>query len=380
MTVNAFLITPFCVWLFPAVCSSCIVKALLVAPTPPPFSIKPMLQIELSNLLIEKTLGERINAGPGTAQKSLDRIISDFDFTNYHISTLPDNKDAILISLSLQCWNDLVKYGVSNYLSSKYAPFLKYITELKEIEQGYNYSLLLDLQAVSLASDEDRQGMIAELALLKRHAIASAFDKAFLRYDELSEQFANTNTYSEEVQQELFNEPTLVIKYRGEDECIYIKPSFDRVTVIFSTVFKDETDKIFGKVFLQEFVDARKRSVQTAPQVLYSHGVAPLDIQSVVDARQENENKGYVTFVLFPRHLVRGDRRENCISHIQFFRNYFHYHIKCAKAYMHSRMRFRVKEFLKVLNRAKPENVDSDGKAVDNRKTASGRKFEAGRV
>ena len=33
--------------------------------------------------------------------------------------------------------------------------------------------------------------------------------------------------------------------------------------------------------FLQEFVDARKRSVQTAPQVLYSHMEPPLDIQSV---------------------------------------------------------------------------------------------------
>jgi len=40
------------------------------------------------------------------------------------------------------------------------------------------------------------------------------------------------------------------IHYRDE-EAIFIQASPDRVTVIFSTVFKEETDRIFGKVFLQ---------------------------------------------------------------------------------------------------------------------------------
>lgn len=341
-----------------------------------------MLQIEKNNLLIEKTLTERIFPSADAPLKSLDRIISDFDFTNYHISTFPDDKEILLISIFLQCWDDLIKYGVSEYLKSKYSKYSEYLTILgpSDIEVGYNYSFALNTKTLKEAPEETKNELINELSLLKRHSIASAFETAFGRYDELSQEYSNTNTYSEEVQAELAKEPILVVKFRGEEECIYIKPSFDRVTVIFSTIFKDETDKIFGKVFLQEFVDARKRSVQTAPQVLYTHKEAPLDIQSVVKTRQDNENKGYVTFVLFPRHLARGDSRDNCISHIQFFRNYFHYHIKCAKAYMHSRMRFRVKEFLKVLNRAKPENVDDDGKAVENRKTASGRRFEAGRA
>ena len=40
------------------------------------------------------------------------------------------------------------------------------------------------------------------------------------------------------------------IHYRDE-EAIYVQASPDRVTVIFSTVFREETDRIFGKVFLQ---------------------------------------------------------------------------------------------------------------------------------
>ena len=41
-----------------------------------------------------------------------------------------------------------------------------------------------------------------------------------------------------------------VIKYR-EEEAIFVQASHDRVTVIFSTVFKEETDRVYGRVFLQ---------------------------------------------------------------------------------------------------------------------------------
>lgn len=326
-----------------------------------------MLQIEAHNLLIQQTLTERVG---DAAPKSLDRIVSDFDFTNYHFSTL-ENRSQVLVLIHLQCWLDLVTHGVQAYLKAKYAPFSQYVAIAPEadVEPGYNFSLVVDLAALLGAAEQEQ--VIQAISLLKRHAMAAAFDKAFARYDALAAQYADTNTYDEAVQAQLAREPTLVIRYRGEDECIFIKPSFDRVTVIFLTLFKDETDKVFGKVFIQEFVDARRRSVQTAPQVLFSKEV-PLDIAAV--GQREDEKKGYVTFVLFPRHLTPGERREGCISHIQFFRNYFHYHIKCAKAYMHLRMRFRVKEFLKVLNRAKPENVDAEGKT--DKKTASGRRFE----
>lgn len=334
-----------------------------------------MLQIEQNNLLIEKTLTERLS--PDIALKSLDRIVSDFDFTTFHLLTLPGEKQFLMISITTRCWSDLDKHGVVKYLESKYSPFSEVLTILSsnDVEPGYNYSLVLNTTKASQQSEEFKSSLINELSNLKRNALAAPFEQAFNRYDELLKKYANSNTYAEEVQQELYNEPVFVIKYRGNDESIYLKPSFDRVTVIFSTVFQDETDKIFGKVFLQEFVDARKRSVQTAPQVLYSQLEPPLDIQSVVQLSGKDDNKGYITFVLFPRHLTI-NKRENCISHIELFRSYFHYHIKCSKAYMHSRMRFRTKEYLKILNRAKPENLDDEGKVIENRKTASGRRFD----
>ena len=75
--------------------------------------------------------------------------------------------------------------------------------------------------------------------------------------------------------------------------------------------------------------------------------------------------------MLSPRHFANPTQALATINRIQLFRDYLHYHIKCSKAYMHSRMRHRVAEFLKILNRAKPEVATTD------RKTATGRTFRS---
>jgi len=42
----------------------------------------------------------------------------------------------------------------------------------------------------------------------------------------------------------------MAIHYR-DGEAIYVQASHDRVTVIFSTMFREEMDRVIGKVFLQ---------------------------------------------------------------------------------------------------------------------------------
>lgn len=120
----------------------------------------------------------------------------------------------------------------------------------------------------------------------------------------------------------------------------------------------------------QEFVDARRSglqgtstSVRAAPQVSYSNRDPPSIIQSVPGLRH-SEDMGYVTFLLSPIHYSKSDVSYTTISHIQLFRDYLHYHIKCCKAYMHSRMRHRVSEFQKVLNRAKTELAAAERRTV----------------
>jgi len=196
--------------------------------------------------------------------------------------------------------------------------------------------------------------------------MAAPFENAFDEFAQLSEE---ASKYTSESAPQGVKEGGEVraIHYR-EEEAIYIKASHDRVTVIFSTVFREETDRVFGKVFLQEFVDARRRAIQNAPQVLFKNE-PPLELQGLPGLDRSGDGKvGYITFVLFPRHLTP-QRREEVISHIQTFRDYFHYHIKASKAYIHSRMRRRTADFLQILRRARPENEEKE------RKTASGRTF-----
>lgn len=95
------------------------------------------------------------------------------------------------------------------------------------------------LRIVQVADDheEQRDAFIHNIALLKRHALAAPFELAFKKQKELE----STSSGQGDL---------MAIHYRDE-EAIYIQAAHDRVTVIFSTVFREETDRIFGKVFLQ---------------------------------------------------------------------------------------------------------------------------------
>lgn len=317
-----------------------------------------MLSLDYHNVLLKAVLTDKII--DGSTPSTIDQVVSDFDNVTYHIST-PETKTKILVSLAIKCWPDLTKYGVEDVLAREYGQH-----RLPQPEEGYDFSVLIDLETLP-ESLEERQELVERVSLLRRNALAAPFERAFQKFEELARDAAerNLDLYAPEHA----DTEIMTIRYRDE-ESIFVRPSHDRVTVIFSTTFKDETDQTFGRVFLQEFVDARRRAIQNAPQVLFSDKEPPLEVRGLVPPADPANRTGYVTFVLFPRHLTR-DRQERCISHIQMFRDYFHYHIKCSKAYMHSRMRFRVSEFQKSLNRAKP---DKDDGAKD-RKTASGRRF-----
>jgi actin related protein 2/3 complex subunit 2 len=78
----------------------------------------------------------------------------------------------------------------------------------------------------------DVEQLVQACALLKRNVMAAPFEVAF--------------NFQAQGQQS----PLMRINYR-DNEAIFIKANPDRVTVIFSTEFKDDTDQIYGRVFLQ---------------------------------------------------------------------------------------------------------------------------------
>ncbi|KAJ2159455.1 Arp complex subunit [Coemansia sp. RSA 552] len=302
-----------------------------------------MILLEPNSYILEETLFARFTAEkPG----AVDITLVDFDNVVYHLQTLEGQPPTLLtLSVEMKYYNEVVNYGAEEILQREYGAYL-----VAPTNSQHQIALQFDLTALP----DDKKALARHVSFLKRNVLASSFMRAF-EYWESQQEGAG---------------PLMATHYR-DSEAIYVQAQQDRVTVIFSTLFKEEVDRVLGRVFLQEFVDARRQAaIQNAPQVVYSSREAPLEIRHLPGLRQD-ESVGYVSFVLFPRHFADSEAREKTISQIQLFRDYLHYHIKCAKAYMHSRMRTRVKEFLKVINRAKPDRST----ATSEKRTATGRYF-----
>lgn len=309
-----------------------------------------MLQLHPQNLLVQKTFGEALEAFRAGNPLSLDRIVSDFDYTTLHISNDGQEKTVLTVSIRTKAWQSVAACqggaGLTAFLQSKYVG-QPGVSVSSQVEPGYDYTLLVNLQEVQPEA-------VVQLSLLKTLILSYPFQLAFDEFAQLSNGDSSAPLESSTLH---------TVRYR-DDENLFVRAAGDRITVIFETIFQDETDKVFGKVFLQEFVDARKRNrtIQSAPQVLFSHE-PPLEIQQrsqPAAPAAQGSSRRFITFVLFPRHFQTQELQFSTVSQLTLFRNYFHYHIKCSKAYMHSRMRYRVDSFIKVLNRAKVDDEDDD--------------------
>uniref|UniRef100_A0A8C2TMI1 Arp2/3 complex 34 kDa subunit n=1 Tax=Coturnix japonica TaxID=93934 RepID=A0A8C2TMI1_COTJA len=287
-----------------------------------------MILLEVNNRIIEETLTLKFE-GAAVPHVCLTCFV-DFDGVLYHISNPNGDKTKVMVSISLKFYKELQEHGADEVSE------LLWVTVCSS--PGYNVSLLYDLE--NLPADKD--AIVHQAGMLKRNCFASVFEKYFKFQEEGKE-----------------GEKRAVIHYR-DDETMYVEAKKDRVTVVFSTVFKDDDDVVIGKVFMQEFKEGRRAS-HTAPQVLFSHREPPLELKDTDAAI--GDNIGYITFVLFPRH-TNAAARDNTINLIHTFRDYLHYHIKCSKAYIHTRMRAKTSDFLKVLNRARPDAEKKEMKTI----------------
>ncbi|CAB1327728.1 unnamed protein product [Coregonus sp. 'balchen'] len=241
-----------------------------------------MILLEINNRIIEETLTLKFDgASNGTKPEAVEVTFADFDGVLYHISNPDGDKTKLMVSISLKFYKELQEHGADELLKRVYGNFLV------SPEACYNVSLLFDLDAVPANKEE----VIHQAGMLKRNCFASVFEKYFKFQEEGKE-----------------GEKRAVVHYR-DDESMYLEAKKDRVTVVFSTVFKDDDDVILGKVFMQEFKEGRRA-------------------------------------ILFPRH-TNANARDNTINLIHTFRDYLHYHIKCSKAYIHTRMRAKTSDFLK---------------------------------
>eukprot|EP00163_Fabomonas_tropica_P005764 TRINITY_DN15400_c0_g1_i1.p1 TRINITY_DN15400_c0_g1~~TRINITY_DN15400_c0_g1_i1.p1 ORF type:complete len:300 (+),score=99.13 TRINITY_DN15400_c0_g1_i1:1964-2863(+) len=296
-----------------------------------------MILLETHNPIIENALNSRIATKGNSKQEPIDITAADFDGVQYHVTSSPDQPNIVQVSVRMECLSELKKHGAEAVIQESYGRLVA------ATENGFDLTLSVNVD--DLPSDTER--LVRDIASVKTTLLGAALGVAFDAVDKGQElaQFS--------------------INYRP-GEALYVIPRKDSVIVIFAIQFRDPTDIAIAKVFLQEFSEARRQGgLGQAPPVSYSVDV-PMELKG--QGVQEDPNVSFASFVLFPRNW-EGAKRALCTSQIQMFRNYLHYHIKCSKAYMHTRMRARVASMLKILRQAMPKDETKE------KKTASGRTF-----
>ncbi|KAI8439636.1 hypothetical protein MSG28_013353 [Choristoneura fumiferana] len=138
------------------------------------------------------------------------------------------------------------------------------LVKLFSICPGYNVSILLDLENIP----EDWEETVKKVGLLKRNCFASVFE----RYFRLQED----GDVPRREQSSTTGRMRLCRRVAR-----YVEAQEDRVTVVFSTVFRHEDDMVIGKVFMQELKEGRRAS-HTAPQV-HRHNFIRLVVNIVVN-------------------------------------------------------------------------------------------------
>jgi len=300
-----------------------------------------MLLLEYHNRIVEETIRRAADAvKAGGKCDPVDVTACDFGGCTFHCSS--DGQSPIInVSLSTRCFAQLKKFGVENRLKNVYGPLLQ-----GQAESTFDVTLKIDLSNAQHQSE----AFFRKVALLKRHTLAAPFYTVF---------GAATSGKGGALAE---------IRYRAE-EAFYLKPTANGCTVIFSVIFRDDDDVLLSKVFLQEFADARK-TIRGAPSITFSQKEPPGELQGV-QGLVVSDNHCFVSFSIFPEHMAAA-KLDRTVDQMLIFRDYLHYHLKCAKAHLHQRMRIRVKSHLQVLNRAKQE----DPFAPKEKKLFSGKRME----
>eukprot|EP00735_Rhodelphis_limneticus_P006395 TRINITY_DN18802_c0_g1::TRINITY_DN18802_c0_g1_i1::g.15235::m.15235 TRINITY_DN18802_c0_g1::TRINITY_DN18802_c0_g1_i1::g.15235 ORF type:complete len:338 (+),score=96.17,sp/Q5R5Z5/ARPC2_PONAB/38.68/4e-62,P34-Arc/PF04045.9/2.7e-64 TRINITY_DN18802_c0_g1_i1:67-1014(+) len=312
-----------------------------------------MILLEAEHQVVRETLDRVLSSAATDKREVADVEAADFDGVLYHVHVNPEDKDTTTISMYLPCLEELKLLLGAELLTS-------YQDLVTTPESKYNLAFKFSLSA--LPGDKDE--VVNKFARLKRNLVGAPLDIAF---SAIMEGKKPSRDYYK-------------LNYRGDDsETLYVIPGDERVTVIYRVAFQDSTDIEIARVFMEEFACARRDpALKNVPAVSFSED-APLEVKNIpgydeskdkpAKDGKEKSRHGYVSFVIFKSHVANAEKKARAVDVMFSFRSYLHYHIKCAKAYFHSRMRNRTEELLKVLRRAIPEKENKQ------KKTMSGRTF-----
>jgi actin related protein 2/3 complex subunit 2 len=249
---------------------------------------------------------------------------------------------SFVVEIQIGCAKELDEYGAKELYDQLYSSYK--IDPLPAGGINFTHAIQIDLGPLNEA---DRKALITLAARLKTNLLGAPFIWVANRFA-AKENFA-----------------PFEIPYRGDTgESFFITPTDNGASCTHRIRFSDPGDKIIGGVFFQELSAARTR-VSGAPIVTF-RADAPADVATIETGVGDKSLYAYVSVGLQGPQL--SDRKKGVVAdYLPIFRNYLHYHIKCAKAFMHQKMRARTAAMLKTLAAATPEPK------VKVRRTATGK-------
>ncbi|KAL3618577.1 Actin-related protein 2/3 complex subunit 2A [Castilleja foliolosa] len=278
----------------------------------------------------------------------------EFDDVRYHIQATVKNPNLLLLSLSLPAPPpETVSFGglpevAIEAIKAAYGVVLQILDPPRD---GFNLTVKLNLSKLP-PDEEHKQALLVKIASI-REVVQGAPLRAILK--QLTSRGAKSN----------LNQPIPIV--HRPNESFFVVSQADKVTVIFPMRFKDSVDTVLATSFFQEFVEARRTAgMNNAPPCLWSSS-PPQELEGASDEAL-SANCGFVSFVIFPRH-VEGRKLDRTVWSLSTFHAYVSYHVKCSEGFMHTRMRRRVESLIEALDRAKPDSDES-------KKTAQSRSFK----
>lgn len=310
-----------------------------------------MILLEGPSRVLQQIFQNRLRTMEKPAE--IDFHLVEFDDIRFHVQASAKDPQHVLLSIAVPPPPpETVFYGGLPFgaLEAVKAAYGALVEVIEPPESGFHLTIQVDLTKLA-ASEAERTQQMTKIASL-RTVVLGAPLRIILKH-------LGTRSVAPDAD-------NLVALMHRPRQSYFLIPQPEKVTVVFPMRYKDANDVVLATSFLQEFMEARRSAgLSTAPPCLWAP-TPPLELKGA-PAHALDANSGFVSFVIFPRH-VEGEKLDRIVWNLSTFYAYVSYHIKCSKAFMHTRMRRRVDTLIQALEKAKLE-------VEKQKKTAQGRSF-----
>lgn len=248
--------------------------------------------------------------------------------------------------------------------------------EEQHAEFGYDATVEVDLNKLNEAEEKEEMiDLISSVRVYAGYGTLRACLRRLVVEEEEEEEEAKAKRRSFSLRRQ-FASPSVSMYCKVEEDDTLKEGAEERrsCTVVFpmhvsSSLSNNEDEVVIARAFLAHFAEASRNSAKlsAAPFVSYHKPgqKPPLELTTSVDATTRdgdevdemdlNANGGYVSFVIFPRHVKTKESLERAVWMLASFPNFIKSHLKCSKGYWHEKMRGKAEELLETLKRAQKE-------------------------